>query len=192
MKPIELALTPTRNRRLNEVTGMVLLVAASLLFLALASYHPTDPSLDTVAASQQVQNWTGLIGATTSDLLLQVEGVAAFFLPLVLGALGLTWLRSQPAGSPSAKVSGALLYLVFAPALFGLLPGHLRWMHALPLEGLTGRLVVDSLQHYLNFAGRRHRDRQHGGHRTLPLHYVQLQHRPTVDGRALRLRRRMA
>ena len=26
-------------------------------------------------------------------------------------------------------------------------------MHALPLEGLTGRLVVDSLVHYLNFPG---------------------------------------
>ena len=50
MKPLELALTPTRNRRLNEVTGMVLLVAASLLFLALASYHPTDPSLNTVGS----------------------------------------------------------------------------------------------------------------------------------------------
>jgi hypothetical protein len=51
MKPLELALTPTRNRRLNEVTGMVLLVAASLLFLALASYRPTDPSLNTVGAA---------------------------------------------------------------------------------------------------------------------------------------------
>ena len=153
MKPIALALTPTRNRRLNEVTGMVLLVAASLLFLALASYHPTDPSLNTVTAGQQVQNWTGLIGATVSDLLLQVEGLAAFFLPLLLGALGWTWLRSHPAGSPTAKVSGTLLYLVFAPALFGLLPGHLHWMHAVPLGGLTGRLVVDSLVHYLNFPG---------------------------------------
>ncbi len=66
MKPLVLALTPTRNRRLNEVTGMVLLVAASLLFLALASYHPTDPSFNTVggyAAGRQVHNWTGLIGA---------------------------------------------------------------------------------------------------------------------------------
>ncbi len=71
----------------------------------------------------------------------------------MLGALGWTWLRSRPAGSLSAKVSGVLLYLVFAPAIFGLMPGHLRWMHALPLEGLTGRLVVDSLVHYLNFPG---------------------------------------
>ncbi len=156
MKPIELALTPTRNRRLNEVTGMVLLVAASLLFLALASYHPTDPSLNTVggsAAGRQAHNWTGLIGATISDLLLQLEGVAAFFVPLMLGALGWTWLRSRPAGSPTAKISGVFLYLVFAPAVFGLIPGHLRWMHALPIEGLTGRLVGDNLVHYLNVPG---------------------------------------
>jgi DNA segregation ATPase FtsK/SpoIIIE, S-DNA-T family len=156
MKPLAIALTPTRNRRLNEVTGMVLLVAASLLFLALISYHPTDPSLNTVggyAAGRQAHNWTGLIGATVSDLLLQMEGVAAFFIPLMLGALGWTWLRSCPAGSPTAKISGVLLYLVFAPAVFGLVPGHLRWLHALPVEGLTGRLVVDSLVHYLNLPG---------------------------------------
>jgi S-DNA-T family DNA segregation ATPase FtsK/SpoIIIE len=156
MKPLELALTPTRNRRLNEVAGMVLLVAASLLFLALASYHPTDPSLNTVgnyAAGRQAHNWTGLIGASVSDLLLQLEGVAAFFIPLMLGALGWTWLRSCPASSPTAKASGVLLYLVFAPAIFGLIPGHLRWMHALPVEGLTGRLVVDTLVHYLNLPG---------------------------------------
>jgi DNA segregation ATPase FtsK/SpoIIIE, S-DNA-T family len=155
MKPLELALTPTRNRRLNEVTGMVLLVAASLLFLALVSYHPTDPSLNTVGgyATGHAHNWTGLIGASVSDLLLQLEGVAAFMVPLMLGALGWTWLRSRPAGSPVAKLSGVLLYLVFAPAIFGLIPGHIRWMHALPLEGLTGRLIVDTLVEYLNFPG---------------------------------------
>src|ERR1700744_1224225 len=156
MKPIKLALTPTRNRRLNEVMGMVLLVAASLLFLALASYHPTDPSLNTVGGSgagRQAHNWTGLVGANISDLLLQLEGVAAFFIPLMLGALGWTWVRSRPAGSPTAKISGVLLYLVFAPAVFGLIPGQLRWMHALPIEGLTGRLVGDSLVHYLNIPG---------------------------------------
>jgi S-DNA-T family DNA segregation ATPase FtsK/SpoIIIE len=89
MKPIELALTPTRNRRLNEVTGMVLLVAASLLFLALASYRPTDPSFNTVGGmGRQAHNWIGLLGACISDLLLQLTGVAAFLVPFMLGALG--------------------------------------------------------------------------------------------------------
>ena len=69
MKPLELALTPTRNRRLNEVTGMVLLVAASLLFLALASYRPTDPpSTPWALRGRPAHNWTGLIGASVSDI----------------------------------------------------------------------------------------------------------------------------
>ena len=156
MKPLNLALTPTRNRRLNEVLGMVLLVAASLLFLALASYTPTDPSYNTVggyAAGRQIRNWTGLVGASVSDLLLQAEGIAAFLFPAFLTALGLTWIRSRPAGSPGAKAAGVLLFLIFAPACFILLPGHLRWMHALPVEGVTGRLVGDFLVNYLNFPG---------------------------------------
>jgi S-DNA-T family DNA segregation ATPase FtsK/SpoIIIE len=154
MKPLKLALTPTRNRRLNEVTGMVLMVAASLLFLALASYSPTDPSFNTVGAmGRPAHNWIGLIGASLSDVMLQLEGVAAFLVPVMLGVLGWTWLRSRPAGSLGAKMSGVFLYLVFAPAIFGLIPGHLRWMHALPVEGLTGRLTVDFLVRYLNFPG---------------------------------------
>ena len=98
-------------------------------------------------------NWTGVIGALISDLLLQTEGLGAFCFPLLLAALGYTWLRSRPAGSPKAKWAGILLTLVFVPALFGLLPGHMQWMHALPIEGLMGRLVVDALVAYLNFPG---------------------------------------
>src|SRR3984885_12755381 len=132
---------------------MVLLVAASLLFLALASYHPTDPSFTTDAAGRQAHNWTGLDGATLTDMLLRLEGVAAFLIPVILGALGWTWLRSRAAGSPAAKMAGAAVYLLFAPAFFGLIPGQVRWMNALPVEGLTGRLVLDTLVHYLNLPG---------------------------------------
>jgi S-DNA-T family DNA segregation ATPase FtsK/SpoIIIE len=153
MKPLKLVLTPTRNRRLNELIGLILLVLCGLLFLSLVSYHPADPSFNTVSGGEHVKNWIGLAGATVSDLLLQVEGVAAFLFPVLLGGLGWTWLRSRPAGSPGAKALGALLSALFVPALFGLLPGHLQWMHAIPIEGLTGRLVFDGLVAYLNFPG---------------------------------------
>ena len=156
MKPLKLVLTPTRNRRLNELIGLVLLVAAGLLLLALISYHPTDPSLNTVGSygtGRPARNWIGLAGATVSDLLLQVQGLAAFFVPILIGALGWAWMHSRPTGSPKAKALGVLLNAIFAPALFGLLPGNLHWLHALPIEGLIGRLVVDELVAYLNFPG---------------------------------------
>jgi len=155
MKPLKLVLTPTRNRRLNELIGLMVLVVAGLLLLALASYHSTDPSFNTVvgATTTRPENWIGVVGAYISDLLLQLEGAAAFCLPLLLAALGWTWMRSLPAGSPWAKAIGTLLTLLFVPAIFGLLPGHLHFLGGLPMEGLTGRLVVDALVRYLNFPG---------------------------------------
>ncbi len=156
MKPLKLVTTPTRNRRLNELIGLLMLVAAILLLLALVSYRPTDPSLNTVggyANGRPAHNWTGLVGAWISDLLLQLEGLTAFCLPLLAGALGWTWLRSRPAGSPGAKLIGILLCLIFGPALAGLVPGHLHFMYGLPIEGLTGRLASDALVQWLNFPG---------------------------------------
>jgi S-DNA-T family DNA segregation ATPase FtsK/SpoIIIE len=155
MKPLKIVLTPTRNRRLNEMIGLLVLVAAGLLLLALFSYQPTDPSFNTVVGNPAArpQNWTGLVGAYISDFLLQLEGAAAFCLPLLLAALGWTWMRSLPAGSVWAKFTGAALTMLFVPALFGLLPGHPRFLHGLPLEGLTGRLLADTLVHYLNYPG---------------------------------------
>jgi S-DNA-T family DNA segregation ATPase FtsK/SpoIIIE len=156
MKTIRLVSTPTRNRRLNEIIGMVVLVAAALLLLALASYTPTDPSFNTVGhyvTGRPAHNWTGMVGAYLADALLQLIGVAAFFLPLVLGRLGLCWTRSRPAGSPMAKSVGLGLWVVFAPAAIALLPGSLLWHHSLPIEGTTGRLLADFLVNYLNLPG---------------------------------------
>jgi DNA segregation ATPase FtsK/SpoIIIE, S-DNA-T family len=74
-------------------------------------------------------------------------------LPLILGALGWTWMRSRPAGSPGAKVVGAILCLVFAPALFGLLPGHAQFPSGPAIAGLVGRLVADQLVRWFNVPG---------------------------------------
>jgi S-DNA-T family DNA segregation ATPase FtsK/SpoIIIE len=152
MKPVRIVLSPTRSRRLNELIGLVVLAFATLLLLALASYHPADPSFNTVGPGP-VHNWIGPIGAYASDLLLQVEGASAFLLPLLLGGLGWTWMRSRPAGSPLAKAIGLVLAMVFAPALFGLLPDHLRFLHGLPVEGLVGGVVAGFLEHWLNYPG---------------------------------------
>ncbi len=152
MKPTRLVLTPTRNRRLNELVGLLVLALAVLLFLSLVSYRPTDPSLNTVS-SGPVHNWIGPAGAWVSDLILQIEGVSAFLLPILLGALGWTWIRSRSAGSPGFRAIGVVLGLIFAPALCGLIPSHPTVLYGLPVGGLTGRLVADQLVRFLNFPG---------------------------------------
>jgi S-DNA-T family DNA segregation ATPase FtsK/SpoIIIE len=85
--------------------------------------------------------------------MLQMIGVAAFFLPLVMGRLGICWMMSRPAGSPVAKAVGLTLWVVFGPAAIALLPGHLLWRGTLPIAGTTGRLLADMLVAYLNLPG---------------------------------------
>ena len=156
MKYLSQALTPTSNRRLNELIGFVLCISALLLFLALASYSPLDPSLDSASVltgSHTARNWIGVVGALLSDLVLQGFGVGSFLLPVFAVMLGLRWFRSRKMGSPLAKFLGATWLLIFFPALLALLPGHLRWKGVIPIEGLVGRIVGDFLVHYLNPAG---------------------------------------
>jgi S-DNA-T family DNA segregation ATPase FtsK/SpoIIIE len=152
MKVLSRVFTPTKNRRLNELVGFLIFVSAVLSFLALASYSPLDPSLNT-AASQHVRNWIGLFGAMASDLLLQFSGIAVFLVPLALGLLGARWFRSREVISPVAKTIGAVLLMIFLPALLALLPGHLRWRHAVAIEGLLGRIAGDVLLRWFNLVG---------------------------------------
>jgi S-DNA-T family DNA segregation ATPase FtsK/SpoIIIE len=155
LKAQRLVYSPTRNRRLNEMLGLVVLVAASLLLLALLTYTATDPSLNSVGRSgmRPAHNWTGLLGAYIADLLLQSQGIAVIFLPLLLLRLGISWMRSRSFGSLSAKVIGLMLWLIFAPAAIALLPGEMLWRHALPIAGVEGRILAEALIRLLNFPG---------------------------------------
>jgi DNA segregation ATPase FtsK/SpoIIIE, S-DNA-T family len=154
MNPFAAVLKPTRSRRLNELVGMAMMVSALLLFLALVSYHPSDPSWNTAAYhGARAANWVGLTGAAVSDVFLQLIGITSLCLPILIGVLGWAWIRSLSLQTPWAKWVGAALWFLSVPALFAMLPWHLKWRHAAPIEGLSGRLVSDFLIHYLNLTG---------------------------------------
>ena len=156
MKPIRIVLTPTRSRPVNLFLGLMVLLVSLLLFLALVTYHATDPSLNTAAdptVPRIIHNWVGIFGSNLSDLLLQSLGLTAFLIPVWLGAIGWTWMQSRPSGSVLLRWAGTLMSLAFVPAVFGLLPWHWRWLHLVPVEGVVGRLMAGLLVNYLNIQG---------------------------------------
>jgi S-DNA-T family DNA segregation ATPase FtsK/SpoIIIE len=147
---------PTGNRRLNELVGFLMCVSALLLFLALVSYSPLDPSWNSASVltgSHAARNWIGVVGAYTADAMLQFFGVGAFLLVIFPTMLGARWFRSMKVQSPLAKTLGGIWLMIFIPALLALLPGQFRWMRVIPIEGLMGRVVGDFLIHYLNLVG---------------------------------------
>jgi DNA segregation ATPase FtsK/SpoIIIE, S-DNA-T family len=156
MKPIRIVLSPTRSRPLNVFLGMLLLLVSLLVFLALATWRASDPSLNTAADPvfpHAARNWIGVFGAWTSDLLLQSFGLTAFLFPFCLGGIGWTWMHSRPGGSPVLRWMGILLAAAFLPAVFGLMPWYWHWLHLVPVEGVVGALMAGLLVNYLNIQG---------------------------------------
>ncbi len=161
MKALRTAATPTRNRRLNEILGLMVLAAAALLLLALVSYTPLDASLQHGGRRRRRERRRG----ARAQLDRRVRRVPfrraaaacwvsrCFCFPVLLVRLGVCWMRSRAVGSAMAKWAGLMLWVFFAPAAIALLPGKLLWKHALPIAGLSGRLIADLMVHFLNLPG---------------------------------------
>ncbi|HVB34701.1 MAG TPA: DNA translocase FtsK [Patescibacteria group bacterium] len=117
-------LSPTANRRLNELAGFLGMTLAVLLLLSLVSYRPSDISLDVATSagfSHPVHNWIGIFGAYLADMLYQIVGYGAILLPVGMILLSLRWLRSSPVSAPAAKLIGFVLLVGSGDALAGML-----------------------------------------------------------------------
>ena len=145
--------TPTESRRLNEVTGVVLLAAGILLLLSLASFQPQDRSWDTAAGEARALNLIGTFGAHIADVLLQGFGLAAFLFPLLIFSLGYKWVRSEALSTPLLKLVGSMVMIASACGAAALLPDLRIFSHSILLGGVTGYLIADTLRHSLNSVG---------------------------------------
>ena len=148
-------LTPTENRRLNEMVGFLGITLAILIALALLSYSPHDSSFNVAAQapeSHPARNWIGPAGAYGADILFQVFGYAAFLLPMGICALGLRWFRSRPLDSAIATLVGYAMLVLSVPSLLALwqLPDV---RGAIPPGGLLGTLLADGLHAAFNSVG---------------------------------------
>ena len=131
-------LTPTGNKRLNELIGFLCLTFALLVAAALFTYWPGDASFNVSASRDgQVHNLIGPFGAYTADAMFQLLGYSAFLIPMAALWLGIKWFRSRPVESQKATLFGYALLLLFLPALLTLI--HFPDVRgAIPSGGMIG------------------------------------------------------
>ena len=151
-------LSPTENKRCNELVGFIGLSLAVLLALSLLSYSPHDTSFNVSApAAGPARNWIGPVGAHLADILFQFCGFAAFLFPVGMFVVAMRWFRSQVLDGPVAKLLGfamlvtslsAELMLVQTASSF---PPNVRG--ALPPGGLLGGLLAGALRAAFNPIG---------------------------------------
>ena len=148
-------LTPSENKRLNEMIGFVGLSMAVLLALSLLSYSPHDASFNVSASLPgpgQSRNWIGPVGAHSADLFFQFCGFSAFLFPVGMFVAAMRWFRSQEVEAPILKIVGSVMMLVFLSAELTLI--HMPEVRgALPAGGLLGSLMAESLRTAFNPLG---------------------------------------
>jgi len=121
------------QRALRVGGGSLVVTLAILIALALASYSPRDPSLNTtlVGTVDSVHNLCGVWGAYGADMLWQFFGLGSLLLPLIIAAWG--WRVAsggelEMLGWRCLSALGAMLAVSVAIGALGL---------GLPLEGAT-------------------------------------------------------
>ena len=140
----------------REITALCLLGLALLLFLSLATYHNSDPTIFTASGGQRpVQNAVGIVGANIAAILLVTVGISAYWLPIFL-LLGAVWLFLPREGSHPLLLSiGCTLLIVASSGLATLYWPSLRlWGESLPGSGgILGLVLKKYLQFYLKPTG---------------------------------------
>jgi len=142
-------LTPSENKRMNELIGFVGLSLAILLTLSLLSYSPHDASFNVSApapGSGPARNWIGPVGAHLSDLFFQFCGFAAFLFPIGMFLVAMKWFRSQLLEAPVTKVVGFTMLLASLSSELVLVHVMPEVRGALPPGGLLGAILAGGLR----------------------------------------------
>ena len=137
----------------REVIGLLLIALGALLSLALISYHPTDPSLNT-ASTEPVRNWIGLFGAVVSDGLFQLLGVTSFVTATVCLVFGGRLLIRRRSPVRWHEMAGLLSTVVFTALLAHLIVGSVAFRgEPLPTGGALGKISAGLLSDFIGRTG---------------------------------------
>jgi len=144
---------PSRSRA-DEALGLLLLASGVILLLSVLSYHPEDPAWNVLTSRSIVQNKVGRVGAYVADFCLQMLGLAAFGVPVLLFAWAWTKLRSRSWRAPLLKSLGWGGILLAGAGLLSVLSPreYVVWPTVRP-GGMLGTIVATQLVAFLNTAG---------------------------------------
>jgi DNA segregation ATPase FtsK/SpoIIIE, S-DNA-T family len=146
-------LGPTRFHRLNEAGGLVFLFSGLFVIFCLISYHPQDPSWNSVTGAPHAHNLIGFAGSYTADLCFQLLGLSAFSMPVLLWMLAWRWIRSDSIPAAGVKIFGAVVLFLSVSTALSIRPFWHPWGGAFSAGGVVGILIADSLQSSLNLIG---------------------------------------
>ena len=99
----QLSVLVPRIRGLRESALWVFIGLSTILFFALASYHPGDPAFSISSDAEVIQNRMGPAGAWFADITYLLLGRPAYLLPVLVLLAGILLFRGRDNKAPLVK-----------------------------------------------------------------------------------------
>lgn len=137
----------------KEISGIGLIGIFLFLLVSLLTYHPFDPSFNTVTESV-AKNLCGKVGSYISDLLMQVFGMMSYFLPAVTLLFAAFYVRKKEPPHPVVLASGLILLFLSVSAFLQISVGKIQLRGVtIPLAGFLGVLLERTLISLFSYFG---------------------------------------
>ena len=145
--------------RLREMVGILVLLLAVGLLLALSSYSPADASANVVTDAERATNWMGIPGAFVADLVLQAFGLTSFLIPTWVALVALIRIRLLPLKHLRRRSAACLLLTIVLCASLEMAGDATqvfvpdRWQSYVRTGGALGTVIAESATDLLNVGG---------------------------------------
>jgi S-DNA-T family DNA segregation ATPase FtsK/SpoIIIE len=158
---------PSIKEKLNkkklkqEVGGVILVFLAIFFALSLASFSPSDPSLNHIISAtpspilpKEIENRGGIVGAYLADGTLQVLGLSSYLLPLAFLGLSLILFLGAQIKQRLIKTFSYLMLIVSSAVFLSSALGPAKFFRSSILPGgVIGDFISRLLQKYFNPTG---------------------------------------
>lgn len=138
----------------QDVIAISFLGLGLFLGLALLSFNPKDPSLNSIGQGLKATNYCGIVGSFISDLLFQFFGLSSWVLVASLMVVSVGAYRGKSLNFRNIRFVWAFLLIINVSSLLSLyLPTQRIFSGQIFLGGLLGLSVSQAFVRAFNFAG---------------------------------------
>ncbi len=136
------ALDFTLNR-ITELFGLILIVAALMLSICLASYSPEDPNF-IFSENTEIKNLLGFHGSLVSDLLFQSIGLVSLLLCATIFFTGINLIRFKKIILLIDNLFFSVLYIIFGSLFFSVFYPNSFWLSFNGNGGFVGKFFQNT------------------------------------------------
>jgi DNA segregation ATPase FtsK/SpoIIIE, S-DNA-T family len=138
----------------TDIAGIALVGAGLFVGLSLLSFHPADPSLNSIGHNLKVLNYCGYVGSFLADILFQLFGVSAWLISFGLLRTAVVSLQGGTVRLKNIRfIWGMMLVFTLSSLCSVYFPNMKIYQEQVPVGGLLGLGISQGLIRAFNSVG---------------------------------------